>query len=261
MSANGKKILIVEDEAVAADNLREFLEENGYTVLDVCNSGEDAVNKATKNLPDLVLMDIKLQGDMDGVEAAIRINKKSRVPIIYLTAFGDDEKVARAKAIEPPVFIPKPYSLNDVLNIIGAFEYEKEMDDALNLAKKAREVVLLAEKKVTEAQIKAGKAKRKLQFFTHTTKEEEAASGPKCFIVHGHDDKAKLDLKNYLQNTLKFPEPLVLHELPSIGKNIIEKFEDYAKDVDLVFVLLTPDDKGCSKKRRTMRRNEEPAKM
>ena len=62
------------------------------------------------------------------------------------------------------------------------------------------------------------------------------------FIVHGHDDKTKLELKNYLQNTLHLPEPIILHEEPTVGRTIIEKFEDLTADTDLIFVLLTPDD-------------------
>jgi len=62
------------------------------------------------------------------------------------------------------------------------------------------------------------------------------------FIVHGHDDTAKLDLKNYLQNTLHLPEPIILHEKPDAGRTIIEKLEDYALLSSIVFVLLTPDD-------------------
>jgi CheY-like chemotaxis protein len=62
------------------------------------------------------------------------------------------------------------------------------------------------------------------------------------FIVHGHDDTTKLEVKNYLQNTLGLPEPIILHEQPNVGRTLIEKFEDLAADVDLVFVLLTPDD-------------------
>lgn len=65
---------------------------------------------------------------------------------------------------------------------------------------------------------------------------------PQAFIVHGQDEVAKLALKNYLQNTLGFPEPVVLHEAPSLGRTIIEKFEDEAANAALVFVLLTPDD-------------------
>lgn len=62
------------------------------------------------------------------------------------------------------------------------------------------------------------------------------------FLVHGHDDEAKYETKNYLQNTLHFPEPIVLHEQPSRGMTIIEKFERAARKAKLVFVLLTPDD-------------------
>lgn len=65
----------------------------------------------------------------------------------------------------------------------------------------------------------------------------------KCFIVHGHDETAKLQLKNYLQNILRLPEPIILHEQPSLGRTIIEKFEAYAVQANLVFVLLTPDDR------------------
>jgi len=65
---------------------------------------------------------------------------------------------------------------------------------------------------------------------------------PIPFIVHGHSDIVKLSLKNYLQNTLKLSEPIILHEQPNQGRTIIEKFEDYAAQSCLVFVLLTPDD-------------------
>jgi predicted nucleotide-binding protein len=66
---------------------------------------------------------------------------------------------------------------------------------------------------------------------------------PSVFIVHGHDETSKLQLKNYLQNVLKLGEAIILHEQPSFGRTIIEKFEQETACVDLVFVLLTPDDK------------------
>lgn len=64
----------------------------------------------------------------------------------------------------------------------------------------------------------------------------------KSFIVHGSNDKLKLELKNFLQNILKLPEPIILHEKPSFGHTIIEKFEQYASEITLAFILLTPDD-------------------
>ena len=63
------------------------------------------------------------------------------------------------------------------------------------------------------------------------------------FIVHGHNNTAKLELKNYLQNVIGLPEPIILHEQPNLGRTLIKKFEDYALGSNLVFVLLTPDDK------------------
>ena len=72
-------------------------------------------------------------------------------------------------------------------------------------------------------------------------KREDYRSRP--FIVHGHDEAAKLEVKNYLQNTLKLPEPIILHEQPNLGRTLIEKFEDYAAHSNLAFVILTPDDK------------------
>jgi predicted nucleotide-binding protein len=62
------------------------------------------------------------------------------------------------------------------------------------------------------------------------------------FIVHGHDETAKLSLKNYLQNVLHYPEPIILHEKPNLGRTLIEKFEETSLDSSIVFVLLTPDD-------------------
>lgn len=82
---------------------------------------------------------------------------------------------------------------------------------------------------------------------------------PLSFIVHGHDSAATLELKNYVQNTLKWQEPIVLREQPSSGRTLIEKFEEYARVVDCVFVLLTPDDKviasGTSDEKRRSRQN------
>lgn len=68
----------------------------------------------------------------------------------------------------------------------------------------------------------------------------------RSFIVHGHDEATKLAVKNYLQNVLHLLEPVILHEQPSQGKTLIEKFEHHAQGVDLVFVLLTPDDLGAA---------------
>lgn len=84
---------------------------------------------------------------------------------------------------------------------------------------------------------------------------DEAA--PRAFIVHGHDEVALLQLKNYLQNTLGWSEPVVLREQPNCGRTLIEKFEDFSKRVDCVFVLLTPDDKVSSTESDETRRSRQ----
>jgi predicted nucleotide-binding protein len=71
---------------------------------------------------------------------------------------------------------------------------------------------------------------------------------PRSFIVHGHDERLLLEMKDYLQNVLKWPNPIILRDQPSCGKTIIEKFEECAGLVDWVFVLLSPDDKAFDPK-------------
>jgi len=83
---------------------------------------------------------------------------------------------------------------------------------------------------------------------------------PRPFIVHGHDEATKLAVKNYLQNTLKLPEPIILHEQPNLGRTIIDKFEYYAVHAQLAFVVLTPDDRivnsdGKDEDKRRARQN------
>lgn len=103
------KILVVEDEAIVAKDLQYRLIKFGYTVPVIASSGEEAINKAVETSPDLVLMDIKLKGSMDGIEAAQEIHKYLDIPVIYLTAYADDKTLERAKITEPFGYILKPF--------------------------------------------------------------------------------------------------------------------------------------------------------
>ncbi|MBD2211824.1 response regulator [Nostoc linckia FACHB-104] len=102
-------ILIVEDEAIVAKDLRNRLTRFGYTVPGVASSGQEAINKALELSPDLVLMDIKLKGQMDGIQAADEIHKHLDIPIIYLTAYADDNTLERAKITDPFGYLLKPF--------------------------------------------------------------------------------------------------------------------------------------------------------
>jgi CheY-like chemotaxis protein len=94
------KILVVEDEKVVAEDVANILRNLGYDVLAVVSSGEDAVKKVEETPPDLVLMDIMLEGGMNGIEATGQIHFLG-VPVVYLTAYADEERLQRAKKTEP----------------------------------------------------------------------------------------------------------------------------------------------------------------
>jgi len=103
------QILVVEDEGIVARSLRNELQCMGYAVPAIASSGLEAVEKAAGTHPDLVLMDISLKGDMDGIEAARQIRKQMDVPVIYLSAFEDDNILGRAQTTEPFGYLLKPY--------------------------------------------------------------------------------------------------------------------------------------------------------
>ena len=103
------RILIVEDEVIVREDLRDQLETHGYEVAGVAATGPDALAKAGETQPDLVLMDIKLQGPMDGIEAAQKIRAHLDLPVVFLTAFADKWTVERAKVAYPYGYLLKPF--------------------------------------------------------------------------------------------------------------------------------------------------------
>ncbi len=102
------QILVVEDEAVVAMDLQSRLEDLGYSVIALIRSGEEAVQTACEMHPDLILMDINLHGDMDGITAAACIQERNPTPVVYMTAHGDMETLQRAIMTEPLGYIIKP---------------------------------------------------------------------------------------------------------------------------------------------------------
>jgi two-component system, response regulator PdtaR len=124
----GSRILVVEDEAIVAMGIKQKLEDLGHEVVDIVFTGEDAVKAAIDTEPDLVLMDIVLKGDMDGIEATCKIKNYVDIPIIYLTAYSDDEVLKRARITEPYGYILKPFKKSEVnANIeMALFKHKSE---------------------------------------------------------------------------------------------------------------------------------------
>jgi signal transduction histidine kinase/DNA-binding response OmpR family regulator len=125
------KILVVEDESIVAMDIKNRLVRLGYDVPSVAYAGEEAVEKATKICPDLVLMDIMLRGEMDGIEAARLILERLDVPVVYLTAFSDEDTLQRAKITGPFGYIIKPFEDRELHVALEIALYKHRMEKNL----------------------------------------------------------------------------------------------------------------------------------
>jgi len=122
MKTKNRKILIVEDENIIAFDIRSMLEDLGYMVSAIVSSGEESIQKASKMKPDLVLMDIKLKGSLDGVSAGQEIFRQFQIPIVYLTAYSDQATINRinnGRNGNPSTVINKPFDEGELQTIIN----------------------------------------------------------------------------------------------------------------------------------------------
>jgi signal transduction histidine kinase len=113
-----RRLVIVEDEAILALDIERTLTRAGFTVSGVAADGEAAVALVERERPDLVLMDIRLQGDQDGIETAATLKAKFDVPVVYLTAHGDPKTIERAQQTEPAGYLLKPFKKPDLQNVV-----------------------------------------------------------------------------------------------------------------------------------------------
>jgi len=125
------RILVVEDEGIIAQDIKNCLEGLGYIVPEVVFTGREAIQRAAELRPDLVLMDIVLKGDIDGIETAAEIRKKYNIPIVYLTAYEDDRTLKRAKLTEPLGYILKPFEERYLRSSIEMALYKHKTDTRL----------------------------------------------------------------------------------------------------------------------------------
>lgn len=124
-------ILVVEDERIVAMSLRKQLQSLGYEVVGEVSSGEAAVQNAGEKRPDLVLMDINLEGGMDGVEAAATIRDRFHLPVVYLMAYSNKDILDRAKVTEPFGYILKPYENRELHVVIETALYKHRAEQKL----------------------------------------------------------------------------------------------------------------------------------
>jgi signal transduction histidine kinase len=126
-----KNILVVDDESIIALSLEEDIKELGYKTAGIVASGEKAIEIAREHRPDLILMDIAMPGEKDGIDAAAEITAELDIPIVFMTAYADEELIKRAKFVKPSGYILKPYDKREVRAVIEMALCKKEMEGKL----------------------------------------------------------------------------------------------------------------------------------
>lgn len=220
------KILMVEDDQFYSQRIRELLMDHGVIQVTTVASAEEALRLDVAGF-DAAVLDIMLPNDpgASGITA-----EECR------GGFMTGVAVARRLLSKKPSI--RVMILSSDMTNLEAENWAFQQSIPYIAKHRGRDAVLAGLRKVG------------------------VISGPRtplAFIVHGHDSAAVLELKNYVQNSLHWQEPIVLREQPSLGKTLIEKFETFARKVDCVFVLLTPDDKvvfnGTNDEKRRSRQN------
>jgi signal transduction histidine kinase len=147
--------MIVEDEGITAMSIKNSLEETGYTVSSVVSTGEEAVKKSGEDRPDLVLMDIVLNGQMDGIEAARHIQSRFNIPVVYLTAYSDDKMIDRVRETTPFGYIIKPFDERELRVAVEIALYKHDIERKLieserELRKHREQLSKLVEERTSE---------------------------------------------------------------------------------------------------------------
>lgn len=123
-------VLVVEDESIVSKDIQHSLKKLGYNVVGSASTGKKAVDLALETTPDVVLMDIMLKGDMNGIQAADKIREALNIPVIYLTAYADEATLSKAKVTEPYGYIIKPFKEIDIHTSIemAIYKHQKESE-------------------------------------------------------------------------------------------------------------------------------------
>jgi len=119
-STKKKRILIVEDELIIANDIRGYLSDENYEITSVVLTGEDAINMAKQNMPDLVIMDILLHGNINGIEAAEEISKIRKIPIIFVSAYSHEEIVKQILSDIDYEYILKPFQAFELIDKVNS---------------------------------------------------------------------------------------------------------------------------------------------
>ena len=198
------KILVVEDERIVAEDVRRSLLNMGYSVPAIVSSGEEALTIAKEETPDLVLMDIVLKGDMDGIEAAEHIYSHYNIPVVYLTAYADEKKLQRAKVTEPYGYMLKPFEDKELHTTIEMALYKHKMEKKVRKSEKWLHTII---RSIGEGVIVTD-SKGFITFMNPVAevvtghKQDEAVGNPLENILYIIDEKTNIHYDNIFEKTV-----------------------------------------------------------
>lgn len=227
---NTIKVLVVEDEVIVAQDIAGRLKKLGYIVTATVASGEEAIEKATENRPDIVLMDIVLKGEMDGVAAAQQIRTKINVPTVFLTAYADEKTLERAKITNPFGYIIKPFQQQDLRVAIEIalqrHEIETKMQQALKASETAREAF----------EEKAQRQNQYISMAAHELRNPLTAiliSAELLELDRNTEDKSQVKRLNFLQSATKKMNQLI-DDMLFMGRTESDEFKCHPFPINLV---------------------------
>ncbi|MCK5504634.1 MAG: response regulator [Thermodesulfovibrionia bacterium] len=208
-----KRIMVVEDEGITAMRIQRSMEDMGYTVTSIVISGEEAIEKAEEDKPDLVVMDILLSGKMNGIEAAGKINSRFNIPVVYLTAYSDEKMIKTIKKTEPLGYIIKPFDERELRIVVEIAFYKHEMERRLKEAKD--ELTEKVKERTAELQStieRLQKTEKKLSIHA----EELAESNTALKVLLRQREKDQREFENNILSNIKH---LIMPYLEKLKKN------------------------------------------
>ncbi|MBF0390974.1 MAG: response regulator [Desulfamplus sp.] len=244
------KILIVEDERVVAMSIEDALIGMGHTVCGIASSGEQARLLSASNNPDLVMMDIKLKGAADGIETAKKLKELYDIPVIFLTAYSDQQILERAKLVEPLGYILKPCKVDVLKSVVEIALYKAEMEKKLQqINHQLEESVKKRTKELTDEIAHRKETEQTLREKTHFLKESNEALSSMIKTREAEkraiEEEILLNIKKYVLPYIELidqenPTDKLLAVTAMLRKTLNELVSPASKTLFAKYINLTP---------------------